>query len=55
MYILFNIFDVLGVSVVTETTDISMSMCSLNSTTCSQPESEYVNVMSINDQQSGAK
>ncbi|KAK0183463.1 hypothetical protein PV327_001501 [Microctonus hyperodae] len=44
-----------GVSVVTETTDISMSMCSLNSTTCSQPESEYVNVMSINDQQSGAK
>ncbi|XP_048507202.1 gamma-aminobutyric acid type B receptor subunit 2 isoform X2 [Athalia rosae] len=33
-----------GPSVATETTDISVSMCSLNSTTVSQPEGEYVNV-----------
>ncbi|XP_034181668.2 gamma-aminobutyric acid type B receptor subunit 2 isoform X1 [Osmia lignaria lignaria] len=32
-----------GLSVTTETTDISMSMCSLNSTTISQPEGDYAN------------
>lgn len=35
---------ILGLSVTTETTDISMSMCSLNSTTTSQPEGgDYTN------------
>ncbi|XP_024936247.1 gamma-aminobutyric acid type B receptor subunit 2 isoform X2 [Cephus cinctus] len=33
-----------GPSLTTETTDISMSMCSLNSTTTSQPELDYVNL-----------
>ncbi|EFN87915.1 Gamma-aminobutyric acid type B receptor subunit 2 [Harpegnathos saltator] len=33
-----------GPSITTETTDISMSMCSLNSSTVSQPEGDYVNV-----------
>ncbi|XP_023288258.1 gamma-aminobutyric acid type B receptor subunit 2, partial [Orussus abietinus] len=33
-----------GPSLTTETTDISVSMCSLNSTTASQPEGDYVNV-----------
>lgn len=38
----------LGPSVNTETTDISVSMCSLNSTTVlSQTEGDYVNVSSI--------
>ncbi|XP_076681507.1 gamma-aminobutyric acid type B receptor subunit 2 isoform X2 [Andrena cerasifolii] len=32
-----------GLSITTETTDISMSMCSLNSTTISQPDGEYAN------------
>ncbi|XP_076625041.1 gamma-aminobutyric acid type B receptor subunit 2 [Colletes latitarsis] len=40
-----------GLSVNTETTDISMSMCSLNSTTISQPEGDYANL----DQQSAKK
>ncbi|XP_034937802.1 gamma-aminobutyric acid type B receptor subunit 2-like, partial [Chelonus insularis] len=40
-----------GLSMVTETTDISMSLCSLNSTTLSQPENEYVNVLATSDQQ----
>ncbi|XP_063989101.1 gamma-aminobutyric acid type B receptor subunit 2 [Diachasmimorpha longicaudata] len=44
-----------GPSMVTETTDISMSLCSLNSTTVSQPEGEYVNVMAMDDQQSMPK
>ncbi|XP_015435948.1 PREDICTED: gamma-aminobutyric acid type B receptor subunit 2 [Dufourea novaeangliae] len=39
-----------GLSVNTETTDISMSMCSLNSTTISQPEAEYVNANAIEQQ-----
>lgn len=34
----------LGPSITTETTDISMSMCSLNSSTVSQPDGDYVNV-----------
>ncbi|KYN10637.1 Gamma-aminobutyric acid type B receptor subunit 2 [Trachymyrmex cornetzi] len=33
-----------GPSITTETTDVSMSMCSLNSSTVSQPEGDYVNV-----------
>ncbi|XP_029170318.1 gamma-aminobutyric acid type B receptor subunit 2, partial [Nylanderia fulva] len=33
-----------GPSVTTETTDVSMSICSLNSSTVSQPEGDYVNV-----------
>ncbi|XP_011298633.1 gamma-aminobutyric acid type B receptor subunit 2 [Fopius arisanus] len=41
-----------GPSMATETTDISMSLCSLNSTIVSQPEGEYVNVMAVDDQQS---
>lgn len=41
---------------VTETTDISMSLCSIDSTTnASQPESEYVNVTSTRDQLSGIR
>ncbi|XP_046411411.1 gamma-aminobutyric acid type B receptor subunit 2 isoform X1 [Neodiprion fabricii] len=36
--------DYKGPSIATETTDISMSMCSLNSTTVSQPEGEYANL-----------
>ncbi|XP_031786895.1 gamma-aminobutyric acid type B receptor subunit 2 isoform X2 [Nasonia vitripennis] len=40
-----------GPSVTTETTDISMSMCSLNSTTnVSQLEGDYVNVSSLEQQ-----
>ncbi|XP_057339586.1 gamma-aminobutyric acid type B receptor subunit 2 isoform X2 [Microplitis mediator] len=44
-----------GVSMVTETTDVSMSLCSLNSTTVSQPESEYVNVIASSDQSTTRK
>ncbi|XP_072758771.1 gamma-aminobutyric acid type B receptor subunit 2 isoform X2 [Anoplolepis gracilipes] len=33
-----------GPSITTETTDVSMSICSLNSSTVSQPEGDYVNV-----------
>ncbi|KAG7202412.1 hypothetical protein KM043_018728 [Ampulex compressa] len=39
-----------GPSITTETTDISMSMCSLISTTVSQPEGDYVNVGSAEHQ-----
>ncbi|XP_044594203.1 gamma-aminobutyric acid type B receptor subunit 2 isoform X2 [Cotesia glomerata] len=44
-----------GVSMVTETTDVSMSLCSLNSTTVSQPESEYVNVIASSNQPTARK
>ncbi|KOC70384.1 Gamma-aminobutyric acid type B receptor subunit 2 [Habropoda laboriosa] len=41
-----------GLSITTETTDISVSMCSLNSTTISQPEAvEYTNVTANEQQQ----
>ncbi|XP_043269950.1 gamma-aminobutyric acid type B receptor subunit 2 isoform X2 [Venturia canescens] len=40
-----------GPSMATETTDVSMSMCSLNSTTTSHHESEYVNVSSTSTDQ----
>ncbi|XP_076249842.1 gamma-aminobutyric acid type B receptor subunit 2 isoform X2 [Calliopsis andreniformis] len=39
-----------GLSMTTETTDISMSMCSLNSTTTSQPEGDYANVTTTEQQ-----
>lgn len=39
----------------TEMTDVSMSMCSLNSTTTSQPEGEYVNIGVVGDEQQAAK
>ncbi|XP_033220123.1 gamma-aminobutyric acid type B receptor subunit 2 isoform X2 [Belonocnema kinseyi] len=39
-----------GLSVNTETTDISVSMCSLNSPTVSQAEGDYVNVSAIEQQ-----
>ncbi|XP_076644578.1 gamma-aminobutyric acid type B receptor subunit 2 [Halictus rubicundus] len=39
-----------GMSVNTETTDISMSMCSLNSTTISQPEPDYANTNGLEQQ-----
>lgn len=37
-------FHLTGPSITTETTDVSMSICSLNSSTVSQPEGDYVNV-----------
>ncbi|XP_076162250.1 gamma-aminobutyric acid type B receptor subunit 2 [Ptiloglossa arizonensis] len=39
-----------GLSVNTETTDISMSMCSLNSTTISQPDGDYANATTVEQQ-----
>ncbi|XP_053996169.1 gamma-aminobutyric acid type B receptor subunit 2-like isoform X2 [Hylaeus anthracinus] len=39
-----------GLSVNTETTDISISMCSLNSTTTSQPEADYANATIVEQQ-----
>lgn len=40
-----------GPSMATETTDVSMSLYSLNSTIVSQPEGEYVNVIAAAEQQ----
>ncbi|XP_020286545.1 gamma-aminobutyric acid type B receptor subunit 2 isoform X2 [Pseudomyrmex gracilis] len=38
-----------------ETTDVSMSMCSLNSSTVSQPEGDYVNVDQVTKKRSSSK
>ncbi|XP_029660695.1 gamma-aminobutyric acid type B receptor subunit 2 isoform X1 [Formica exsecta] len=41
-----------GPSITTETTDVSMSICSLNSSTVSQPEGDYVNVDQVTKKRS---